>query len=117
MLKVAVVGSRGFRDYEFFENRLDFFLSQTDEQIEIVSGGARGTDKMAEEYARAKGYWLQVFPADWGQHGKKAGYLRNVEMANYATHFIVFWDFGSPGTRHMLRIIGERGKPFRLVRV
>ena len=58
---------------------------------------------------REKGYKIKEFPAKWGQYGKRAGYLRNEEMANYATHCICFWDGESKGTKHMIDI-AEREK-------
>ena len=44
MKKVAIVGSREFNEREFIE---DFIRSLG--QVEIVSGGARGVDTIAEE--------------------------------------------------------------------
>ena len=31
----------------------------------------------------------------------RAGFDRNVKMADYSTHVVVFWDGSSPGTKHM----------------
>jgi len=50
------------------------------------------------------------FVPDWDKFGKRAGYLRNEEMAKNATHCIVFWDGISKGTAHMI----ETAKKYKL---
>ena len=44
---------------------------------EIVTGGARGADVLAEKYAKENGMALRLFPAEWDRYGRKAGYIRN----------------------------------------
>jgi len=84
-------------------------LSKITDDIEIVSGGARGADALGERYAKDRGYSLRVFPAEWDRYGKRAGYLRNAEMAKYANALLAFWDGESRGTRHMIQIARESG--------
>ena len=74
---------------------------------EIVSGGARGADKLGERWAKENDVPLRVFPADWDSHGKAAGPIRNKQMAVYADAILVFWDGQSRGTKNM---IGEAVK-------
>jgi len=69
---------------------------------EVVSGGARGVDSYGEAWAKARGIAIKRFPADWSTHGKKAGFLRNVQMAEYADVLVAVWDGKSRGTRHMI---------------
>ena len=102
MFKVIIAGSRTFDDYKLLCDYVDYKLSKIDEQIEIVSGGARGADALGERYAHDKGYSLHVFPADWDYYGKRAGYLRNIQMAEYADALLAFWDGKSKGTKHMI---------------
>lgn len=64
-----IVGSRGYTDYASFKAKCDILLADKTD-IEIVSGGASGTDALAERYAHEHGYSLQVFPADWSRYGK-----------------------------------------------
>ena len=37
------------------------------QDLTIVSGGADGPDKIAEDWARSKGIPVEIFPADWGR--------------------------------------------------
>ena len=107
-MKVIIAGSRNFEDYDTLKKVCDFMLSRQDE-VEIVSGAAKGADTLGEIYANEKGYPIKQFPANWKQQGKRAGYLRNEEMADYADALIAFWDGESKGTEHMINLAKKRG--------
>lgn len=108
MLKVIIAGCRDFSDYALLCSFADQVLAGA-EDIEIVSGGARGADALGERYARERGYALKVFPADWDKYGRAAGPIRNGQMADYADALIAFWDGKSVGTRNMIRQAREKG--------
>ena len=63
-MKVAIIGSRGLN----LENIENYVPKET---TEIVSGGAKGVDKCAEEYAKAHGIKLTVFLPDYRRYGRK----------------------------------------------
>lgn len=121
MIKVIVCGGRGFTDLNLLIERLDFYLSnffnriETD-KVEIVSGTARGADTLAIYWASLYGITVKCFRADWETHGKRAGYLRNTEMAEYATHCIAFWDGQSRGTKHMIDLARKKGLTVEVIR-
>lgn len=96
------------------------FLSEeldVDEDLEIVSGGAQGVDKFGEEWAFENNVDVAVFPADWEQFGKSAGYRRNVDMSRYADGLFAFWDGKSKGTEHMIKIMADLKKPVAVFRI
>ncbi len=109
MFKVIIAGTRTFDDYSLLREYADDMLSQVDDRIEIVSGGAQGADALGERYARERGYSLRVFPADWTQYGRKAGPMRNRQMAEYADALLVYWDGKSRGTKNMIEEAKARG--------
>ena len=113
-MKVIIAGSRNFNDYNLLKTSCDNLLTQFT-NIEIVSGTARGADKLGERYAREKGYDIKEFPANWDKHGKSAGYIRNDEMAQYADMLIAFWDGTSKGTKHMVDLANKRGIKVEIV--
>lgn len=82
----------------------------------VIHGGAQGVDMMAGEWARSKGYPVDVFLPDWDQFGKAAGYMRNRDMVEVATAAIVVWDGRSKGTRHTLDLLDHHLTPYVLVR-
>ena len=112
MIKVIIAGTRDFNDYDFLKKNVDYFLqgiNPNNEEIEIVSGNARGADKLGERYAKEHNLPVKLFPANWDKYGKRAGYLRNQEMANYSDMLIAFWDEKSKGTKHMIDIAKKQG--------
>jgi hypothetical protein len=103
VFKVIVAGSRSFDDYELLSKKLIHFLSRfKPENIEIVSGGARGANLLGERFAKEKGCKIKRFIPDWDGKGKSAGYIRNWEMAKYSDACVVFWDGKSKGAKHMI---------------
>ena len=112
MIKVIIAGTRDFNDYAYLKKNVDYFLqgiNPNNEEIEIVSGNARGADKLGERYAKEHNLPVKLFPANWDKYGKRAGYLRNQEMANYSDVLIAFWDEKSKGTKHMIDIAKKQG--------
>ena len=102
---LLVAGSRNFDNYDLLEETIDYSLRYRTEPICIVSGGARGADTLAKQYAINRGFSYMEFPADWNKYGKSAGYIRNEEMHKFIAQFenrgaIYFWDGESRGTAH-----------------
>lgn len=75
---------------------------------EVISGTAKGADKLGERFAKENNLTLHRFPADWNRYGKSAGYKRNVEMADNADALLALWDGKSRGTKHMIDIVRSR---------
>lgn len=107
-MKVIIAGSRSFNDYPLLCKTCDEFLSHTS-LIDIVSGAAIGADKLGEIYAAERGYSITRFIPEWEFYGKRAGYIRNAEMAKYADSLIIFWDGKSKGSKHMLDLAQKHG--------
>lgn len=106
MKKVAVVGSRDYynkQESRAIINRVLDEIGLTHQEIEIVSGLARGADTLGEEFAYDFNIRFHPFPADWDKFGKAAGYIRNGEMAQVSDYVIAFWDGKSRGTKNMIQ--------------
>lgn len=117
MFRVIVAGSRGFNDYERLRDVLDKLLASKLPDVQVVSGAARGADQLGERYASEKGLGVNRMPADWDTHGRRAGYVRNEQMAEVADALVAFWDGESRGTKHMIDIATAKGMMVRVVRV
>jgi len=105
-VKVIIAGSRTLADYSVVETA----IRQSGFEItEVVSGTARGVDRLGERWAQAQRIPVKRFPADWARHGKSAGYRRNAQMAVYAEALVAVWDGASRGTGHMIKIASGRG--------
>jgi hypothetical protein len=112
-MKTIIAGSRTIH----FETTIEFlrevrFLTEI---TEVVSGTARGVDSHGEWFANRYEIPIKRFPADWDNYGKRAGYLRNQEMCDYAEQLICIWDGESRGTKHMITIAKKKGIPIYLL--
>jgi hypothetical protein len=101
-MKLAIVGSRDFDDYDFLKKKI---LSSINlEEIScVISGGARGADSLAERFADEFKISKEIYLADWKRHGTLAGGLRNIDVANACDVLIAFWDGVSPGTKDVIK--------------
>ena len=108
-MRVIIAGSRGIDDYEFICHKLND-CERPWPITEVVSGTARGVDRLGERWAGSKDIPIKRFPADWDTYGKSAGYRRNADMAKYADVLIAFWDGTSKGTKHMIDLMTAAGK-------
>lgn len=129
--RVAIVGSRKFLDYDLLKSKCDQILSNL-ESIEIVSGGARGADTLAEKYALERGYKFTEFEAKWkdiegkpehlikenksGKYYVLAGHERNEEMARYCDYVISF-NKGTSGSSNMLKMAEKHNCIIREIKV
>jgi hypothetical protein len=107
-LSVIVAGSREILDVLSENGQRRIVAEAIDKSgfpvAEVVSGTARGVDQIGEEWAAEHDVPVKRFPADWNQHGKAAGYIRNEEMAKYADALVAVHVNESSGTGHMIDI-------------
>lgn len=113
-MKVIIAGGRDFSDYETLSSNCDRIL-QNVKKVEIISGRCSGADELGERYARERGYKIKLFPAQWGTLGRKAGPIRNKQMAEYSDALIAFWDGESKGTGGMIGLAEENGLQINVV--
>ena len=106
-MKVAVIGSRNLVVQD-----LGIYLPE--ETMEIVSGGAKGIDTCAREYANAKGLKLTEFLPDYKRYGRGAPLNRNLQIIDYADCVLAFWDGQSRGTKFVIEHCKAQNKPIRI---
>lgn len=109
--KVIIAGGRCFRDLKMLTKVANHMLSNKGQNVTIVSGTANGADRLGEVYAYSKGFGVHRMPADWNQHGRMAGIIRNEEMAEFCDAAIIFWNGTSSGTKNMIENMEKIGKP------
>lgn len=97
-MRLAIVGSRFFKDKELAFKWIEICLRRWGQPEEIVSGGAEGADALAELYADEHGIPKEIYNADWGTFPEKAGRIRNTKVVKRATHMIAFVKSDSVGT-------------------
>lgn len=110
--RVIIAGSREMADYEAAKKVISGVIGEIGggAPVRVVSGHCRGADILGERYAGEHGLELAVFPAEWNRYGRRAGFIRNTRMADFASEdgsegvLIAFWDGQSRGTKMMIGI-------------
>lgn len=105
-MKVAIIGSRSVTDYSVVLKAIE---ESSFEVTEVVSGGAKGVDTLAEKYAGESGLPTKVFLPDYTKHGKVAPHVRNSEILSYADKVIAIWDGKSRGTGSVIEKARKKG--------
>ena len=110
-MRVIIAGSRSFDDYQTLCNRLTVLYGVGAQAVSQVISGAclEGADQLGEKWAAENKIPTTLYPADWDQYGKAAGFIRNREMATLADVLVAFWDGSSPGTKNLIDCALKRG--------
>jgi predicted Rossmann fold nucleotide-binding protein DprA/Smf involved in DNA uptake len=106
-MKIAVVGSRSIDNYSILKSILDQYTF-----TQIISGGAKGIDTLAERYSEELGLMkpLVILP-DWKRYNRGAGAVRNREIVDTADFVVAIWDGDSKGTKISINYAKKINKP------
>ena len=99
-MRVLVCGGRDFADGEMAFDALDKLAGDA---TEVIHGGARGADRLAHDWAAMRSKTYRAFPANWAEHGKAAGPIRNQQMLDDGKTDLVIAFPGGKGTADMVR--------------
>lgn len=137
-MRAIIAGGRDFDDYDLLKKEcIEIFKQLKSEgyntnknNLEIISGEAKGADTLGKRFGIMFKLDVVSFPAKWddldvekcviktnkyGKYNALAGYNRNEEMAKYASEdeeigvLIAFWDGKSTGTKSMIELAKEYG--------
>ena len=106
-MRVAVIGSRGLT-----VDNLEKYLP--DDTTEIISGGARGVDASAREYAQRHGLKLTEYMPEYSKYGRSAPLKRNLTIIENADLVLAFWDGLSRGTKYVIDNCKKRNIPVEI---
>ena len=126
-MKVAVIGSREFNDYDLLESILD------KETITlIISGNARGADSLSIRYARRRNIPFMEYPPNWSdlshpdalikthpdgrKYDAKAGFRRNNDIIKDSDLVIAFWYGVRAGTLDSLQKAKKLNKKIKIIK-
>ncbi len=107
-MKTAIIGSRGITG-------IDVGMYLPEGTDEIVSGGAKGVDTLARDYAVQHGIKLTEFLPDYSRYKRGAPLKRNEQIIEYADVILAFWDGQSKGTKFVIDKAEKSGKEVRVI--
>jgi len=96
---VGIVGYREFDDFILFENYISEWELNNGKITKIISGGCRGVDSLAKEYAQKYKIDYLEYKAEWDLYGKSAGAKRNKKIVDSCDHLVAFLSSNSLGTK------------------
>ena len=128
-MRIAIVGSRGFLDPDLVVD----FVDRLPDNTVVITGGAKGVDKIAEAAARRRGLEIVIYPAEWnnfnlslnrekkskypcrGKYNAVAGLVRNKTIVNDCDEVVAFWDGKSRGTEFTIEYAKDQKKPVKVI--
>jgi hypothetical protein len=121
-LRLLVCGSRTWTDAALLAEAVEQTVAEHGQDrpgVVLIEGDARGADRLAGALAKARGWELEVYPADWQRHGRAAGMRRNARMLRQGRpeRVIACTDdlTASRGTADMIRRAHGAGLPVLVV--
>jgi len=113
-MKLAVIGSRSFCDYDLLEAIITERFSV--DQIDLIlSGGAEGADTLAEQFAHKQNIPTKIFLPEYNLYGINAPLVRNRQIVDECTYLIAFWNMSSKGTENALKYCRLVKKPHQII--
>ena len=107
-MKLLIAGSRSITDFDL--------LPYINENIDtIISGGAKGIDQLAEEYADKHHLSKYILRPSYNLYGRAAPLKRNEMMVELADEILIVWDGCSNGTMHTIKYAEKSGKPTKII--
>lgn len=107
--RIAIIGSRDFPEVDW--NQIYAYVNSLLPEDIVVSGGAKGPDLVAEEAALRRRLKTEIWHPQWSVYGRRAGLVRNLQIADRCDEVRAFWTGKSRGTLHTMRQAHLRQKP------
>lgn len=115
IIRLAIVGSRSFNDYEQLKTFINETINKNNFNIsQIISGGAKGADILGAQFAIDNKIELIEYKPDWKKYGRSAGFKRNVDIIENCDFCIAFWDGKSNGTKHDIDLCKQMNKSYEI---
>ena len=109
-MKIAIAGSRTI-------DNIDISLYIPKNATLIISGGAKGIDTLAEEYADKQRISKLILRPRYDLYRKNAPLKRNNEIVDMCDKIIVFWDGKSKGTKHTIDYAKRINKEIEIIMI
>lgn len=111
---LVVSGSRNYNNPNIIAKHLQSAL-QKQPNLVLVSGGAKGADRLVQQWAANNHVPCLVVPAKWHQFGKAAGPIRNNFMLAMGHGLLAFPLASSKGTLSVIKSAKKLGLPTKVV--
>lgn len=112
-IRILITGSRSWDDINYIRSVFSKMNEEVSEDIILISGACpTGADRLGEIVAAELGWRTELYPADWNQHGRKAGFVRNSQMVDTEPNLVIgFVRNGSKGASMTVNLGKKKGLP------
>lgn len=107
-MKLLIAGSRSITEFD-----LSKYI--TEDVDTILSGGAKGVDTLAEQYADKHKLSKIILRPKYNLYGRAAPLKRNEELVDMADRILIVWDGVSKGTRHTVEYATKTNKDILVI--
>ena len=111
-MKVLVCGGRNYKSIKELNDFLNTFHARHQITL-LITGAAKGADRLADGWASRQGIARAIFPANWIGEGHSAGFKRNRRMIDITNPDVVIAFSGGPGTANTV----EQAKRVKIVTI
>ena len=115
-MNIAIVGGRDFNDYTLLKESILAYIDAHGKPENIVSGGAKGADTLAAQFATEMGIPLLVFKPDYQKSGRGATLVRNTQIIENAEVVFAFWNGQSKGTNDSIKKAKKLEKELHIIK-
>ncbi|MBP3347441.1 MAG: hypothetical protein J6L92_01655 [Clostridia bacterium] len=109
-MKLLIAGSRSITD-------LDLSPYIPDDVDTVISGGADGIDRLAEQYADKHHLSKYILRPRYDLYRRAAPLKRNEQMVELADSVLVIWDGRSKGTQYTIKYAKKLNKPLTIIEI
>ena len=106
-MTIAIIGSRSL-DIPIPDGLIP------DGTAKIISGGAKGMDFRAREYALSHRILIEEIVPAYDLYGRRAPLVRNDIIVSRSDTVYIFWDGKSSGTAYVIKECRKQNKPYRI---
>ena len=113
-MRILITGSRNWNDRQAIRDAIAEHAEPAWD-VTVIHGCAPGADEHANWVALELGLGIEAHPAQWSQHGKKAGPIRNQQMVDAGADICLAFPLGtSVGAWDCVRRAKAAGIPVKV---
>jgi len=114
-MKLSVVGSKTFNDYQLLKNKLDEINKKTPITL-IISDDDKNINNFAKKWAKENNIEIKTYNSDIKLNGDRAKLVRNKDIVVNSDKMMCFWNNLSKSKLHFINVADYNEIPYTIVK-